>query len=65
MIHANLPYFDLTIPHKELIFRNFVLIPLKEIVPDWIHPKTKQTIDALIQKLSNDDRNSILKISEN
>ena len=65
VIHANLPYFDLTIPHKELIFRNFVLIPLKEIVPDWIHPKTKETIDALIQKLSNDDINSILKISEN
>lgn len=28
----------LNIPHPLIPFRNFVLIPLKEILPDFIHP---------------------------
>ena len=56
--------FDLTIPHKEMILRNFVLFPLQEIEPDWIHPKTKQIISKLIKNLPVIDRNSILKIKK-
>lgn len=52
------------VPHEKLIYRNFVLIPLKEILPNWIHPKTKDSIDVLINKLSNEDKNSILKIKK-
>ena len=55
-------YFN--VPHKKLIYRNFVLIPLKEILPNWIHPETKETIDMLIEKLKNEDKKSILKVSE-
>ena len=55
----------LTIPHKELKSRNFVLIPLQEIYPNWKHPKTKEIISALIQKLPEEDRKSILKIKKN
>ena len=55
---------DFTVPHKKLIYRNFVLYPLKEIVPEWKHPKTKETINSLINKLPNDDKNSILKINK-
>ena len=56
---------DLTIPHKEMRLRNFVLFPLQEILPNWKHPKTKEFIDTLIQRLSEFDRNSILKIKKN
>ena len=56
---------NLTIPHKSLTFRNFVLFPLKEISPNWKHPKTNESIDALIKNLPDDDRNSILKIQKN
>lgn len=28
----------LTVPHKEIALRDFVLLPLKEIAPDFIHP---------------------------
>ena len=53
-----------TVPHENLSYRNFVLFPLKEIFPKWIHPKTKESIDMLINKLSTDDKNSILKIKK-
>ena len=55
---------NLSLPHSKLIYRNFVLIPLYEILPDWKHPKTKDSIDVLINKLSNNDKNSILKIKK-
>ena len=55
---------NFTVPHKELSYRNFVLFPLKEILPKWIHPKTKESIDMLINKLSTDDKNSILKVKK-
>ena len=53
---------DFTVPHDKLVYRNFVLIPLKDIIADWIHPKTKETIDFLIDRLSEMDKKSILKI---
>ena len=63
----NFQYQDLNlvVPHKELKSRNFVLFPLKEIFPDWKHPKTKETLSSLINNLSEEDRKSILKIKKN
>ena len=55
---------DFTVPHKNIVNRNFVLFPLFEIAPNWIHPKTKQSINSLINNLSNEDKNSILKIEK-
>ena len=56
---------NLTVPHKELIFRNFVLLPLQEISPEWKHPVTKENISTLINKLPEEDKKSILKIKKN
>jgi len=53
-----------TVPHKKLAHRNFVLIPLKEIFKNWIHPKTNESIDLLINKLSKEDKKSILKVQK-
>jgi len=52
------------VPHEKLMYRNFVLYPLKEIVPKWIHPKNKDSIDVLINKLSEEEKKSILKITK-
>ena len=52
------------VPHEKLIYRNFVLFPLQEVAPKWAHPKTKDSIDVLINKLSNEDKKSILKIKK-
>ena len=42
---------DFTVPHKKLIYRNFVLFPLQEISPDWTHPKTNELISIFIYKI--------------
>ena len=49
------------IPHERLGLRNFVLFPLKEICPNWIHPITRKNIDNFIGELSEIDKKSILK----
>jgi len=52
------------VPHEKLTYRNFVLYPLHEIAPNWCHPKTKEKIGSLIEKLPEEDRKSILKIKK-
>ncbi|MDB4162422.1 2-amino-4-hydroxy-6-hydroxymethyldihydropteridine diphosphokinase [Saprospiraceae bacterium] len=37
----------LTIPHKHMAERNFVLVPMIEIAGEWIHPVKDKTIDEL------------------
>jgi len=54
----------LTIPHPKAHLRNFVLFPIKEISPKWIHPMLNKKIDLLIKKLSYKLRNEITKIKE-
>jgi 2-amino-4-hydroxy-6-hydroxymethyldihydropteridine diphosphokinase len=53
---------ELTLPHKEMTNRNFVLYPLREIYPNWIHPLTKKNINALIKNLKTSN-NEITKLS--
>lgn len=38
---------ELILPHPRLHERNFVLVPLMEIIPDFVHPKLLQTISGL------------------
>tara|TARA_B100001123_G_C15163139_1_gene968270 strand:- start:2 stop:490 length:489 start_codon:yes stop_codon:yes gene_type:complete len=47
-------------PHPRMHKRSFVLLPLKELCPKWIHPIKKKSIDDLIKDLDNKQR--ILKI---
>ena len=55
---------DLIVPHERMHSRNFVLFPLIEIIPNWIHPQTKENISDIIKKLSNEDRKSVLKVNK-
>ena len=52
----------ITLPHKMMHKRNFVLFPLFEIEKKWLHPKKKVNIKKLIFSLSNNDIRSIKKI---
>jgi len=39
---------EITIPHKDLLNRDFVLVPLCEIAPDLIHPLIDKKISEII-----------------
>ena len=50
---------EISIPHKRMNKRNFVLVPLFEIAPDWRHPKTNKSIKRLIFSLPIKDITTI------
>lgn len=39
---------DLTVPHPRLHQRRFVLVPLSELDPLWVHPTERRTITQLL-----------------
>ena len=49
----------LTVPHRDLHKRNFVLLPLKEISPDFVNPVTGEHIDEMIEKC--EDRSWVIR----
>ncbi|WP_417816072.1 2-amino-4-hydroxy-6-hydroxymethyldihydropteridine diphosphokinase [Thalassospira alkalitolerans] len=42
------------VPHPRMHLRAFVLLPLRDIVPDWQHPQLFQSVDDLISGLPSD-----------
>ncbi len=44
----------LTVPHKSIQYRNFVLAPLNDIAPEFMHPKCKKTISCLLEECTDD-----------
>lgn len=41
---------ELSLPHPALQNRLFVLLPLSDIAPNWIHPVSQQPIQTLIER---------------
>ena len=52
----------LKLPHPRSHTRNFVLYPIKEIDPKWIHPIFKKNVDFLINELSQNSRIEITRL---
>lgn len=50
----------LSCPHPRAALRAFVLLPLAEIAPDWVHPLTGEKIARLIDQLPADQQISRL-----
>ena len=44
---------ELEIPHPGIAERSFVLAPMNEIAPEFIHPKLKKSIQALLIEVPN------------
>ena len=43
----------LVIPHPRLHERNFVLFPILDLNPNWIHPILKKSVRDLVEKSKN------------
>ncbi|HJR99951.1 MAG TPA: 2-amino-4-hydroxy-6-hydroxymethyldihydropteridine diphosphokinase [Flavobacterium sp.] len=46
----------LQIPHPQMQNRNFVLLPMKDVKVDWIHPVLKKTVSELIENTTDDSK---------
>jgi 2-amino-4-hydroxy-6-hydroxymethyldihydropteridine diphosphokinase len=44
---------DITIPHKRMHQRAFTLVPLLELIPDYIHPVAQKSMVELHEALEN------------
>ena len=42
------------VPHPRLHQRAFVLLPMRELEPDWVHPVLKTSIGELVSALAGD-----------
>lgn len=45
----------LVLPHPRVAARSFVLVPLRDVAPDWRHPVTGQGVEELLAALPDRD----------
>jgi len=54
------------VPHPRLHKRAFVLLPLLDIAPDWVHPvEQKSIVELMHEPIILQQRGSVRKISDN
>ena len=56
---------ELILPHPKCHLRNFVLYPILEIYPNWLHPILKKNARYLINNLSQKSRIEITRLKKN
>lgn len=40
---------ELTLPHPRMHLREFVLVPMAELAPDWVHPRLGRRVDEMVK----------------
>ena len=56
---------ELILPHPKCHLRNFVLYPIMQIDPNWIHPIFKKNAQYLINNLNQKSRIEITRLQKN
>jgi 2-amino-4-hydroxy-6-hydroxymethyldihydropteridine diphosphokinase len=54
----------LALPHPGVGVRGFVLVPLRDVVPDWHHPVTGESVDELIARLPAEELAEIRRFED-
>jgi 2-amino-4-hydroxy-6-hydroxymethyldihydropteridine diphosphokinase len=50
---------QLILPHPRIQDRAFVLVPLADIAPDWVHPRTGLSVRQMLAALPAEDRDAV------
>lgn len=54
----------LILPHPRVQDRAFVLVPLADIAPDWVHPVLGQSVTQMLAALPEQDKSQVRQIAQ-
>lgn len=53
---------ELVLPHPRLQDRAFVLVPMADVAPDWVHPVLGLTVQQMLDALPPEDRAGVTQL---
>jgi 2-amino-4-hydroxy-6-hydroxymethyldihydropteridine diphosphokinase len=53
---------ELILPHPRLAERAFVLVPLADVAPDWVHPVTGRSVRQMLDALPHKDISDVISL---
>lgn len=53
---------ELVLPHPRMQDRAFVLVPLADVAPDWVHPVLQRNVPQMLAALPEQDRTDVRPI---
>ncbi len=53
---------ELLLPHPRMAERAFVLIPLAEVAPEWLHPLTGETVAQMLAALPEAEKAAVRRL---